>query len=104
MVRFHLGGVEKRLLELAHSDYVFLAEELATRHVKEKRDRFEAVSFGAFQVLRPKLKQCTWEKYKKDMGLVEPKSLKASKSEKEEAVNNAASIIEILNRNKNGRT
>lgn len=101
MVRFNLGGVEKRFLELAHSDFVFLAEELATRQVKEKRDKLEAVSFGTFQILQTKGLKSTWEKYKKDLGLAEPRSLKASKSEKEEAVKNATSIIEILNRTKN---
>ena len=103
MVRLHLGGRRNRLLELPHSDYAFLAEELTLSSVNKKREQLDSVSFGAYQILCMSGKyKGSFKKYKKDIGLVDPTSRKVDKSEKEEAMQNALSIVEILNRNNNG--
>jgi len=105
MVRFHLGGVEKRFLNLACNDFVFLAEELSSMKIKEKRDQLEAVSFGQWQNSSSNgTCKKSWKEYQKALGLGSDESQKVDKSEKTEAVKSAVSIIEILNRNNNVKT
>jgi hypothetical protein len=105
VVRFHLGGGEKQFLNLPCNDFVFLAEELSSRKVSKKRDQLEAVSFGQWQNARfsGQYKK-SWKEYQKAFGLGSDETQKVDKSEKEESVKEAVSIIEILNRNNNVKT
>jgi len=76
------------------------------KDVKEHRDRLEAVSFNAWQQLSAKglvKKGTTFEKYKKQLGLGDPKLSKINKQEKEKVVKTALSIFERLQRLQNGK-
>jgi len=82
---------------LPYSDYSFLAEELALREAQTKRDNFEAVSFGAYQVATFKGYEESWTKYKKNMGFrSDSDSQKVDKEEKKEVVKTAVAIHEQI--------
>jgi len=77
---------------------------LNEKESKEYRNQMEAVSFNAWQQLSAKgaLKKGTsFEKYKKQMGLGDPKSSKIGKQAKKEVVKTALTIHQRVQRLQN---